>query len=118
MSFIVNDPVFEYVAPILECPACFGAGKTPNILIFAMGDILKGDDWIAADPPPPNGIWLVPVNVACNWNTTITPWILDWTSAPGVSASFPAQMTKLTSESNLSTLNTEKRLHTPPLTRL
>lgn len=78
MSFPIDPSLYEYSIPPKVCPACFDLGKTPESLFLCFADIKIGATWIPADPPPPNGVWEIPVSAACQWIASVGLYDFDY----------------------------------------
>jgi len=57
----------DYAAPGNQCPACWPADETPKHIYIAISGVLQGALWIPADPPPPNGLFKLAIQIPCRW---------------------------------------------------
>ncbi len=71
MSFTTDIANYSYAVPPLHCDLCNDANKTPATLFLCFSNIQQGNNWIPADPPPPNGVVEVPLTALCRYDDTV-----------------------------------------------
>lgn len=84
MSFDSDPALYDYAAPPNVCPACFAAGQTPATLFLCLSGILRGDLWVPANGPAPNGIWQLTVSGPCAWTDAIPAIQISYVPSPAV----------------------------------
>lgn len=85
MSIDLDPSLYAYESPPNVCIPVYGAGQTPDTIFLSFNEIKKGDNWVAADGEPPNGLWEIPPNAPCNFSATIGGYLVTYSTAAGAS---------------------------------